>query len=580
MTWVDWCIMLGTLFFIVGYGAWKSYGSKNIQGFLKGDNRMNWWTMGLSVMATQASAITFLSTPGQAYLEGMGFLQFYFGLPLAMVIISAVFIPLYYRLKVYTAYEFLESRFDLKTRLLTASLFLLQRGMAAGITIYAPAIILSQLLDWSLNFTIIFIGVLVIIYTVSGGTKAVSQTHKQQMAVIFGGLIFAFGLLIHYLSQHISLDQGMEVAGKMGKLKVIDTEFDLSNKYNIWSGLIGGLFLQLAYFGTDQSQVQRYLGGSSIRESRIGLLFNGLLKVPMQFFILFVGILVLLFYQFHPPPLHFNEVNRQKVEHSDHSEKFDRLQKKHKELFKKKRSLIQEMKGDGAKKGAPYQDQLKQLTDQQDTLRKKAKGLIKKADPDAETKDDDYIFVTFVMNHLPVGAVGLLLAVIFSAAMSSTSAELNSLASTSTVDIYKRKLVQSGNEKHYLLASRLSTLLFGSLAILFAALASLFENLIQAVNILGSIFYGPILGIFLAAFFVKRIKGNAVFLAAIIAQIAIAVLYYLGETKPVVEIMGKKWELYLEIEYLWFNLIAPIIVIGGGILIQAFIDRSERKGEG
>ncbi len=555
MTWLDWVIMLGTIFFIVGYGAWKTYGSKNIHGFLKGDEQMSWWTIGLSVMATQASAITFLSTPGQAYLEGMGFVQFYFGLPLAMVIISAVFIPLYYRLKVYTAYEFLESRFDLKTRLLTASLFLLQRGMAAGITIYAPAIILSQLLDWSLNFTIVFIGVLVIIYTVSGGTKAVSQTHKQQMAVIFGGLIFAFALLLYYLSQHVSFSEGLDVAGKMGRLEAIDLDFDLSNKYNIWSGIIGGLFLQLAYFGTDQSQVQRYLGGSSIRQSRIGLLFNGLLKVPMQFFILFVGILVLLFYQFNPPPLHFNEVNRQKVEDSRKADEYEKLKEKHQEVFQKKKALIGSI-NEGEKKDAHYREQLQALMGQEKELREKAKGLVEKVDPDAETRDDDYIFVTFVMNHLPTGVVGLLLAVIFSAAMSSTSAELNSLASTATVDVYKRKMQRSGGESHYLKASRVSTLLFGGLAILFAALANLFENLIQAVNILGSIFYGPILGIFLAAFFVKKLQGNAVFIAALIAQGTIGLLYYLGEIEV------------FEISYLWFNLIAPVIVITVGLLIQ------------
>jgi SSS family solute:Na+ symporter len=558
MSWVDWCIMLGTLFFIVGYGAWKTYGSKNIEGFLKGDNSMSWWTIGLSVMATQASAITFLSTPGQAYLEGMGFVQFYFGLPLAMVIISAVFIPLYYRLKVYTAYEFLESRFDQKTRLLTASLFLLQRGLAAGITIYAPAIILSQLLGWSLNFTIVFIGVLVIIYTVSGGTKAVSQTHKQQMAVIFGGLIFAFILLLYYLSEHIGVDKGLEVAGKMGKLEAIDLEFDLSNKYNIWSGLIGGLFLQLAYFGTDQSQVQRYLGGTSVRESRVGLLFNGLLKVPMQFFILLVGILVLLFYQFDRPPLHFNEANRQMVINSEKGDEYEQLRKEHEEVFQEKKALIASMKEEGGKEDAEYRKELQKLVAQEEKLRKEAKELISEADPDAETRDDDYIFVTFVTEQLPTGLVGLLLAVIFSAAMSSTSAELNSLASTATVDVYKRKIQKAGSEKNYLLASRLSTLLFGALAILFAALANLFENLIQAVNILGSVFYGTILGIFLAAFFIKRIKGHAVFIAAITAQASIAILYYLGE-KGV-----------FEISYLWFNLIGPVIVIGVGLLIEAF----------
>lgn len=557
MSWIDWVIMLGTLFFIVGYGAWKTYGSKNIEGFLKGDNQMNWWTIGLSVMATQASAITFLSTPGQAYLEGMSFVQFYFGLPIAMVIISAVFIPLYYRLKVYTAYEFLENRFDLKTRLLTASLFLLQRALAAGITIYAPAIILSQLLGWSLDFTIIFIGALVIIYTVSGGTKAVSQTHKQQMAVIFAGLIFTFILLLYYLSEQMSFGASLDVAGKMGRLNAIDLEFDPTTKYNIWSGLIGGLFLQLAYFGTDQSQVQRYLGGTDVRASRIGLLFNGLLKVPLQFFILFIGVLVLLFFQFHQPPLHFNDVNKEKVMASPHAEAYQELEQEHDALFEEKKELVRRIE---AEKGsdAEQREALQAMMEREEGLRDEAKSLVKKADAEAETKDADYIFVSFVMQHLPVGVVGLLLAVIFSAAMSSTSAELNSLASTATVDVYKRNLQKTGGDSHYLGASRIFTLLFGALAILFAALASLFENLIQAVNILGSIFYGTILGVFLAAFFVKRIKGNSVFIAALIAQGTIAFLYYLGEQ-----------EVY-ELSYLWFNLIGPIIVIGVGLLIELF----------
>lgn len=551
--WIDWTVMLGTLFFIVAYGVWKSRGSKNIEGYLLGGKESNWWTIGLSVMATQASAITFLSTPGQAYMEGMGFVQFYFGLPLAMIIISTVFIPLYYKLKVYTAYEFLESRFDNKTRLLTASLFLLQRGLAAGITIYAPAIILSQIIGWSLNFTIIFIGVLVIIYTVSGGTKAVSQTHKQQMAVIFAGMFIACGFLIAYLTDNLSFNKGIELAGVMDKMQVIDWEFNPGSRYNIWSGIIGGLFLQLSYFGTDQSQVQRYLSGSSVKESRLGLMFNGLLKIPMQFFILFVGVLVFLFYQFVMPPLHFNQANVDQVKTSEYAEQYNNLEAKQAAVFEEKQVLIERFKNQESQE---LKNEINALYLEEKALITESKKLIQKANPKAETQDDDYIFITFVINYLPVGIVGLLLAVIFSAAMSSTSAELNALASTTTVDVYKRNLKKDGNEKHYLQRSKLFTLLFGLFAIAFAAMASLFDNLIEAVNILGSLFYGTILGIFLVAFFFKYVKGNAVFIAAVIAQLIIVALYTLNRLE------------IIDIGYLWYNLIAPAIVIFFALLIQ------------
>lgn len=551
--WIDWTVMLGTLFFIVAYGVWKTRGSKNIEGYLLGGKQSNWWTIGLSVMATQASAITFLSTPGQAYMEGMGFVQFYFGLPLAMIIISTVFIPLYYKLKVYTAYEFLESRFDNKTRLLTASLFLLQRGLAAGITIYAPAIILSQIIGWSLNFTIFFIGALVIIYTVSGGTKAVSQTHKQQMAVIFAGMFIACGFLIAYLTDNLSFGQGIEIAGAMDKMQVIDWEFNPGSRYNIWSGIIGGLFLQLSYFGTDQSQVQRYLSGSSVKESRLGLMFNGLLKIPMQFFILFVGVLVFLFYQFVMPPLHFNQANVDQVKQSEYAEEYNELEAQQAAVFEEKQALIRQYKKD---ESATINREINTLHQEEKALVSQSKDLIKKANPKAETQDDDYIFITFVINYLPVGIVGLLLAVIFSAAMSSTSAELNALASTTTVDVYKRNLKKDGNEKHYLQRSKLFTLMFGLFAIAFAAMASLFDNLIEAVNILGSLFYGTILGIFLVAFFIKYIKGNAVFIAAVISQLIIATLYTLNRYEVI------------DIGYLWYNLIAPALVVVFALLIQ------------
>ncbi|MFT5667248.1 MAG: SSS family solute:Na+ symporter [Vicingaceae bacterium] len=554
LSWIDWTVMLGTLFTIVAYGVWKTRGTKNIEGYLLGGKESNWWTIGLSVMATQASAITFLSTPGQAYMEGMGFVQFYFGLPLAMIVISTVFIPLYYKLKVYTAYEFLESRFDNKTRLLTASLFLLQRGLAAGITIYAPAIILSQILSIELNYTIFFIGGLVIIYTVSGGTKAVSQTHKQQMGVIFLGMFIAAGFLISYLTDTMSFSEGIQVAGVMDKMEVIDWNFDPGSRYNIWSGILGGFFLQLSYFGTDQSQVQRYLSGSSIRESRLGLMFNGLLKIPMQFFILFVGILLFLFYQFVMPPLHFNAENVEMVKQSEYAIQYEALEEKQQIVFDAKKDLILEFNEN------PEDQELKRAIQayhvEEQALMKDSKALILKADPNASTEDDDYIFITFVTNFLPIGLIGLLLAVIFSAAMSSTSAELNALASTTTIDIYKRNIKQDGDEKHYLLRSKLFTFMFGILAIIFAVMADLFDNLIEAVNILGSLFYGTILGVFLVAFFFKKVKGNAVFIAALISQAIIIVLYTLN-----------KYE-YINLAYLWYNLIAPGLVIGFAVLIQ------------
>ena len=554
LSWIDWTVMLGTLFTIVAYGVWKTRGTKNIEGYLLGGKESNWWTIGLSVMATQASAITFLSTPGQAYMEGMGFVQFYFGLPFAMIVISTVFIPLYYKLKVYTAYEFLESRFDNKTRLLTASLFLLQRGLAAGITIYAPAIILSQILSIELNYTIFFIGGLVIIYTVSGGTKAVSQTHKQQMAVIFLGMFIAAGFLISYLTDTMSFSEGIKIAGVMDKMEVIDWNFDPGSRYNIWSGILGGFFLQLSYFGTDQSQVQRYLSGSSIRESRLGLMFNGLLKIPMQFFILFVGILLFLFYQFVMPPLHFNAENVENVKQSEYALQYEALEEKQQIVFDAKKDLI--IQYNENPENLELKTAIQSYHKEEQALMKDSKALILKANPDATTEDDDYIFITFVTNFLPIGLIGLLLAVIFSAAMSSTSAELNALASTTTIDIYKRNIKQDGDEKHYLVRSKLFTFMFGILAICFAVMADLFDNLIEAVNILGSLFYGTILGVFLVAFFFKKVKGNAVFIAALISQAIIIALYTLN-----------RYEL-IDLAYLWYNLIAPGLVIGFSVVIQ------------
>ncbi|PVY43072.1 sodium:solute symporter [Pontibacter virosus] len=552
---LDWIVLLGTLGFIVSYGVWKTRGSKDIEGYLKGDNSMKWWTIGLSIMATQASAITFLSTPGQAYEDGMRFVQFYFGLPIAMVIISITVIPIFYRLKVYTAYEFLESRFDLKTRSLAALLFLIQRGLAAGITIYAPAIILSTILGWNLTATNMLIGILVIIYTVSGGTKAVSVTQKQQMAVMMGGMLVAGFMVVRYLPESVSFGDAVAVAGKMGKMNVVDFSFDWNDRYNFWSGMTGGLFLALSYFGTDQSQVARYLGGKSVAESRLGLLFNGLLKIPMQFIILFIGVMVFVFYQFNQPPLFFNESAKDKVYATEFAPEMEALEEQHTVLFNQKQEavhgLVAALRTDDETAIAAAQAEVQGITDASKVVRNDAKALIAKATPDAETKDTDYVFISFVMKYLPAGLVGLLLAVIFSAAMSSTASELNALASTTVVDIYKRSVKKDKDNFHYLRASRVFTAAWGTLAIIFATYASLLDNLIQAVNIIGSIFYGTILGIFLVAFYVKYIKGHAVFIAALMAEAVVLYCHF-----------------YTDIAFLWFNVIGCVAVLVFGAIIQ------------
>ncbi|MDB2363405.1 sodium:solute symporter [Flavobacteriales bacterium] len=566
MSSIDWIILIGTLLSIVSYGVWKTRGSKNLESYLKGDNTAKWWGIGISIMATQASAITFLSTPGQAFNDGMGFIQFYFGLPIAMIILSVTFIPIYYRLKVFTAYEFLEERFDLKTRTLAALLFLVQRGLAAGITIYAPAIILSTLLGWNLTLTNIFIGVLVIVYTVSGGTKAVTQTQKQQMAVMMGGMILAGVMVISMLPENIGFSDALHVAGKMGKLELVDFDFNLNERYNFWSGITAALFLFMSYFGTDQSQVQRYLSGKSIAESRLGLIMNGLLKVPMQFIILFIGVMVFVFYQFNKPPVFFNKVEHEKVVQSEYAGELNELQGEYDALFKQKEDALYQMveavKSEDDNKVQTFQTEALRLEEEGHLVRSEVKELVKKVSPDAETNDKDYIFMTYVMDYLPVGMIGLLFAVMFSAAMSSTASELNALSSTTTVDIYKRSIKKNGSDLEYLKSSRWFTFMWGALAILFATYASLFENLIQAVNLLGSIFYGTILGIFLVAFYFKRIQGNAVFIAAILAEIVVILIHYLNanEIAPSFLTMG----------YLWYNVVGCVLVILFGFIIQFF----------
>ena len=565
MSSLDWFILIGTLLTIVGYGVWKTRGSKDLSSFLKGNNDAKWWGIGISIMATQASAITFLSTPGQAYTDGMRFLQFYLGLPIAMVILCITFVPIFYRLKVYTAYEYLESRFDLKTRTLAALLFLVQRGLAAGITIYAPAIILSTLLHWNLTFTNIFIGVLVIIYTVSGGTKAVTQTQKQQMAVMMGGMILAGILVLNMLPEQIGLIDAMTIAGKMGKMNLINFEFDLDDRYNFWTGTTAALFLFLSYFGTDQSQVQRYLTGKSLSESRLGLIMNGLLKVPMQFIILFIGVLVFVFYQYNTPPVFFNKVELEQLKKSEYKMSVIELEDRFSTLHEEKKRAIDLMISNQSKKvnDEILDQKILDLEDEMMEVREDVKALVKSNNPTAEINDKDYIFMSYVMDYLPHGIIGLLFAVMFSAAMSSTASELNALASTTTVDLYKRSMVKNKTDYHYLKSSKYFTFLWGVLAIAFATTASLFENLIQAVNLLGSLFYGTILGIFIVAFYFKKIQANAVFYAAIFAEIIVIVIHYFNtlENPPV----------WLKMGYLWYNLVGCSLVVIFGFLLQSLI---------
>ena len=559
LNWIDWVVLCSTLLAIVAYGTWQTRGSKNVQDYLKGGNTSKWWTIGLSVMATQASAITFLSTPGQAFNDGMGFVQFYFGLPIAMIIICMVFIPLYHRLKVYTAYEFLENRFDLKTRTLTAILFLIQRGLAAGITIFAPAIILSVVLGWDLLTLNIIIGLLVIIYTVSGGTRAVNVTQKHQMVVIFIGMLVAFFLIVDKLPQDITFKKALDIAGANGKMEILDFSFNLNNRYTFWSGIIGGTFLMLSYFGTDQSQVQRYLSGKSVKEMQLGLLFNGLLKVPMQFFILLVGVMVFVFYQFNEAPINFNPTATELVMNSEFSEAYKNIQKEQETIFYEKQALIKSFLNSETPQSA---DAIATANKNSDILRHKAKILIDKVAENrnikVESNDKDYVFIHFILNNLPRGLIGLLLAVILSAAMSSTSSELNALGSTTTMDLYKRNTGEK-TEEQMVKVSKWFTLLWGLIAIGVACIANLAENLIQLVNIIGSIFYGNVLGIFLLAFFFKFVKGHAVFSAAIITQLIVIGLYLLNLYD------------HINLPFLWLNFVGCAIVIMLACLLQLII---------
>lgn len=555
MSWIDWTVLMSTLLFIVIYGSLKTSSSNTIRDYFLGDYSLKWWQIGISVMATQASAITFISTPGQAYEDGMRFVQFYFGLPIAMIFISVFIIPIYYRLKVYTAYEFLEIRFNVGVRQLTALLFLTQRGVASGITIYAPSIILSSILGWDLNVTNIFIGVLVIIYTVTGGSKAVNITQRQQMAVMMGGMLVAMILLMVQISREMHLGDALQAAGAAGKFNLIDWKLDLNNRYTVWTGIIGGFFLSLSYFGTDQSQVGRYLGGKSLAEVRLGLLFNGIFKIPMQLLILFTGVLVFIYFHIYRPPVFFNQPEyKQVMGNTTVSSVLDSLEVCYQQVFTQKQAAFRQLATDT--KNPTLRDAYSLLAEQEAAIRQEVKKQVLKANPSATVKDADYVFIEYVIHYMPVGLVGLLFAVIFSAAMSSTSSELHALASTCLVDFYKRSIKSNGSDTHYVRMSKIFTAGWGVMAIIFATIFSLFDNLIEAVNIIGSLFYGSILGIFLVGFFLKQVGARPVLIAALIAQSTVLVLH-------VLTLYGK-----IELAYLWYNLIGCLLVITISALLQ------------
>ena len=562
----DYIVLVGTLMSIALYGMWRTRGARDLSTYLKGDKHTGWATIGLSVMATQASAITFLSTPGQGYESGIAFVQNYFGMPIALILVAAIFVPLYRRLNVYTAYEFLGRRFDTKTRVLGALLFLVQRGLAAGITIYAPAIIVSTVLGWSLDLTVLLSGALVIIYTVMGGSGAVTLTQKHQMAVILAGMAVAFIILVTKLPAHIGMGDALHVAGGMGRLQAIDFSLDPDRRYTIWSGILGGLFLSLSYFGTDQSQVQRYLAGGSVRDSRLGLMFNAVLKIPMQFFILLLGALVFVFYQFERPPLFFNEAAWERNVAGAAGGTLRALEERHGALHEEKEAaidawIVARRGGDAAQEAATravVQVKQQELED----LRQQAKDALVAADPKVKPKDSDYVFITFVMEHLPHGVIGLLLTVIFAAALSSSSSELNALGATTAMDLYRGLIRPGEGEGHYVVASKLFTAVWGVVAVGFALMLRVAENLIEQINIIGSLFYGVVLGLFLVAFFFRRVGGTAVFIAALIAETLVITGYFT-----------------LSIGYLWYNLIGCALCVALSLALHTVLGNRDHAEE-
>lgn len=560
---LDYLVLVATILAIPLYGLWRTRGSASLGQYLKGDSSIQWATIGLSVLATQAGPITFLSMPGQAYESGIGFIQNYFGQPLALIVVCAVFVPIYQRLNVYTAYQYLGKRFDRKTQLLGAFLFLIQRGIAAGITIYAPAIILSALLGWRLNLTIWLAGGLVIVYTVIGGTKVVSITQRYQMIVILVGMAIAFAVAVYRLSADLSFGNTLSVAGSMGKLEAVNFSVDPHKRYTFWSGLIGGFFLALSYFGADQSQVQRYLAGGSLKESRLGLLFNAVVKVPMQFFILLLGAIVFMFYQFEKPPAYFNQPAYQRAMENGYAPKLKQLETQFDEVFAEKRAAIRAVSTAPSSERDAMTNKIRELDAEAHALRDETKTVLVQAGVDPKSKESDYVFITFILQQMPHGIVGLLIAVILCATMSAMAATLNALGSTTAIDFYRPLIRPNASDHHYVIAAQALTAAWGLIAIGVASFASLVENLIEAGNILGSVFYGSILGLFLTAFFVRRVTGSAVFFAALFAQMLVFVLFATTD-----------------IGYLWYNFIGCAVVLIVAPILQQILLRNAEVSAG
>jgi SSS family solute:Na+ symporter len=570
MSQLDWIVLLVTLTSIIAYGLYKSRTSKNLEGYFLSDRSMPWYLVLLSIMGTQASAITFLSAPGQAFTDGMRFVQYYFGLPIAMVILCITFVPLFRKVKVFTAYEFLEQRFDLKTRTFTSFLFLLSRGLSTGISIYAPSIILSSLLGWDIFWTNIMMGGLLIIYTVSGGAKAVAYTQQLQLLIIFIGMFIAGYLIVHYLPEGVGFADALKVSGASGKLNVITTGvsekgFDWKDRYNLISGVIGGFFLALSYFGTDQSQVGRYLTAKNNTESRVGLLMNGLVKVPMQFLILLLGAMLFTFYQFNNAPVFFNKAIAERAKETPYRDSLAAIESR----FDQQQSVQQRLSRTYIiDNNETYKDSLRNGAAKLSGIQKEYKTVLKKALPAADNSDTNYIFLRFVVDFLPKGLIGLLIAIIFLAAWGSIAAALNSLASCTMIDFHQRfkgRVYDRSDKAQCAEEYRVSkyyTLAWGVFSVITAEFATGMGSLIEAVNVLGSLFYGVILGIFLVAFYVKRVGSNAVFIAAILGELIVIAFFFLDKY----DIIG--------LGFLWLNVVGAVAVVLLSLLLQPFFRKN------
>ncbi len=557
MSFIDWLVLLCTMLLVVLYGVYKGRSTKDIDGYFRSGRQLPWYMVMLSVIGTQASAVTFLSGPGQAYTDGMRFVQYYFGLPLATIVLCVTFVPIFHKLNIYTAYEFLEKRFDKKTRTFTSFLFLLSRALSTGISVYAPAIILSSVLDWNIYITNVIMGGIVIIYSVSGGARAVAYTQQLQLAIIFAGLFLAAYLLIQMMPEGMGLTEALTVGGEFGKMNVITTGmtedgFNWNDRFNIISGIIGGFFLSLSYFGTDQSQVGRYLTASSIKQSRIGLIMNGIVKIPMQFFILLVGVLVFVYYAYNTSPLYFNDLAITKLKKTAYKEQIIQLEQAHQSISDQKKLIVQS--------GKAHHDEnivaLKKLQTEDELLRTRLKSMIKESGILVETNDTNYVFIRFVMDHMPHGLIGLLIAVIFLAAWGSIAASLNALSSSTLIDFHKQFIKSDTTDEEEFMLSRMYTLFWGIFCIVFAQFATNLGSLIEAVNILGSWFYGVMLGIFLVAFYLKKVGGNAVFYAAILGELCVLAMYA-----------------FTDIGWLWLNVIGAMAVVLFGLALQFVLRR-------